>query len=358
MACSVSLLKRLQKSATGLPPLSVIVTSSVLMGLGSCTSTLTPETTATLDRAAISAETEDLQVITTFLPITQFTQAVAGDRAEVTQLIPLSADPHHYQARPEEIQNLAGADVLVQNGLEMEVFLEDMIANANNANLVIIDSSEGIATIAAADLEDAQAENAPHNHHQHEHSPPTQDEAVHRHGEFNPHIWLDPKRAIQQVANIRDGLITVDPAGEAEYRANAATYIADLQALDEEIAAILAPYAGRTFVAFHDLASYFAESYNLKAEFLVDTPDENPSPDDVKRIIDTVATSNLKALLIEPQVGAGGFEALASDLNIQVSSFDPIETGGPEALDPEYYLTIMRQNVQHLETAFGASTQF
>ena len=110
-------------------------------------------------------------MITTFLPITQFTQAVAGDRIEVTQLIPLSAGPHHYQARPEEIQNLAGADVLVQNGLEMEIFLEDMIANANNANLVIIDSSEGIATIATTDLEDTQAENEPHNHHQHEHSP-------------------------------------------------------------------------------------------------------------------------------------------------------------------------------------------
>ena len=87
---------------------------------------------------------------------------------------------------------------------------------------------------------------------------------------LTPHIWLDPKRAIQQVENIRDGMIAVDPEGEAIYTANAAAFIADLEALDAEITEQLAPFTGQTFVAFHDFAPYFAESYGLDAEFLVD----------------------------------------------------------------------------------------
>jgi ABC-type Zn uptake system ZnuABC Zn-binding protein ZnuA len=77
-------------------------------------------------------------VVTTFLPITQFTKAVAGDRAEVTQLLPTNVGPHDYQAKPEDAQRLAEADVLVQNGLEMEEFLEDLVENAGNPDLTIM----------------------------------------------------------------------------------------------------------------------------------------------------------------------------------------------------------------------------
>lgn len=89
----------------------------------------------------------------------------------------------------------------------------------------------------------------------------------------------------------------------------------------------------------------------------MDVPAENPAPEDVKRITETVGKANLKALLTEPQAGTNTFSALAQDLNINVSTFDPIETGGAEALEPEYYLNTMRQNADNLVLAFGDSTQ-
>jgi len=79
------------------------------------------------------------------------------------------------------------------------------------------------------------------------------------------------------------------------------------------------------------ISPYFAENYNLKAEFLVDIPEENPAPEDVKRIMDTVQSTNLKTILNEPQAGEDAFAAL-KDLNVRVSLFDPGETGGTEAL--------------------------
>jgi zinc/manganese transport system substrate-binding protein len=280
--------------------------------------------------------------VTTFIPITDFTKAVAGDRAEVTQLLPTNVGPHDYQAKPEDAQKLTKADVLVENGLGMEEFLADLVKNAGNSNLKIIDSSKGVATISTEAIEG------------HEHQAGEKEaEAGHDRVEFNPHIYLDPKRAVQQVENIRDGLIAADPGGKEMYTANAAAYIAKLKQLDAEFTGKLQPFADKTFVTYHDFAPYFAQSYNLKAEFLVGIPEENPSPEDVKRVIGAVKQSNLKTLLTEPQAGSSPFSALAKDLKVRVSTFDSLETSGTEGSQPDYYLTAMRQNVKNLVTAFS-----
>jgi zinc/manganese transport system substrate-binding protein len=293
-----------------------------------------------------SAQTERLKVVTTILPVTQFTLAVAGDRAVVTPLIPPTAGSHDYQARPQDAQALAKADVLVMNGLGIEEFLEGLVKNAGNSDLVKIDTSKGVATLKAKDDHEHEHEGKHgHGHEKHEHE----------HGEFDPHIWLDPKRAMQQVATIRDGLINLDPEGSQIYAANAEAYIKKLQSLDSEITRKLSPYKGKSFVVLHDFAAYFADSYGLKAEFLVEVPEESAAPEDVKRVMQTVQDSNLKTILTEPS-GGDAFAAIARDLGIQVSIFDPIEMGSQKALDPDYYLQTMRQNAENLKAAFASES--
>lgn len=323
--------------------LSGAIASTLVMGLSSCVSGSPPSSNSGESQTSLPAtEGEKLEVMTTFVPITGFTKAVAGDRAEVTQLLPTKIGPHDYQAKPEDVQKLARADVLVKNGLEMEIFLDDMVKNAENQNLKLIDSSQGIETLSNEEIEE-------HEHQAEE----SKAEVKHERGEFNPHIWLDPKRAVRQVENIRDGLIAVDPAGKETYTANASAYIKKLKQLDVEVTEKLKPFVGKTFVTYHDFAPYFAQSYQLKTEFLVDIPEENASPQDVKRVIDAAKQSNLKTLLTEPQAVGDRFSALAKDLNVGVSYFDPIETAATEGVAPDYYLEVMRQNVANLETAFA-----
>jgi len=337
------------------------------LGLGSCgpTATSPNESPETNNETAEATSEEELQIVTTFLPMTHFTKAVVQNRAEVTQLLPTNTGPHDYQAKPTDVQTIANADVLVKNGLEIEVFLEDMIANANNPDLVVINTSEGIATIAYEEDGHDHGEKAEGHDHDHDHDHGEEAEShdheeqshSHDHGEFDPHVWLDPKRAMEQVENIRDRLIALDPEGEAIYTENANAYLEKLKALDEDISDQLSPYAGETFITFHDFANYFAESYNLEAQFLVDIPEENPSPEDVKRVIDTVKAEGIKTLLTEPQAGDNSFSALAKDLNVKVSVFDPVATGDAEAVQPEYYLEVMRQNVNNLVTGLEGTTQ-
>ena len=324
---------RLATSALGLALTALAATS--------CTAptqeTSTQETSAQ-DSAQESLATQtDLEVITTFLPITNFTKAVVGDLAEVTQLMPPSVDPHDYQAKPQDIQRIAQADVLVKNGLSFESFLDDLTESAGNSQLVVVDTSEGVESI------EAKGDHG-HDDHAHEHE-----------GDLDPHIWLDPKKAIQQVENIRDAMVEADPENAEIYTQNAANYIDELGKLDAEITQTLAPYADRTFVTYHDFAAQFAQSYDLDVEYLVAIPEASASPDDVRRVIEAAQSSNLKTLLSEPYQGSSPFETVAEDLDVAVSVFDPIENGGADSAEPAYYLSTMRENVKNLQTAFEAS---
>jgi len=276
------------------------------------------------------------KVLTTFMPITLFTKAVAGNCAEVQALIPANSGPHDFQAKPADLIALRQSKLLVKNGLGMENFLTKLINSAGNKDLLVIDSSRGITTLDSP-------EEGGHSNHSHSNQ-----------GEVNPHIWLDPLRAINQVENIRDGLVKADPSCAASYRSNAATYVAKLKTLNAEITNQLNPYQGKTFVAFHDFAPYFASRYKLKADFLVDVPELNPSPADLLRVAADVKRSQLKALLSEPQEGERSFNALAKDLGVKVSVFDPMEAGSLQAsLDPATYFKVMRSNVADLIKAFG-----
>jgi zinc/manganese transport system substrate-binding protein len=326
----------LMRSFAGLQALSKL-SGAVIVGLvlAACGTPRQNAPDATADKA--------FKVVTTFLPITLFTRAVAGDCATVTPLIPPNLGPHDFQAKPGDLTALRQARVLVKNGLEMEGFLGKLIASAANPQLQVIDSSRGVATL---DTEHHDNGHGGEQSHGHGHG--------HDHGAVNPHIWLDPLRAVQQVETIRDGLVKADPSCADGYRRNAAAYTAQLKQLNSDIADRLQPYQGKTFVAFHDFAPYFAQRYGLKAEYMVDVPEINPSPVDLQRVAAEVKGSQLKALLSEPQEGNRSFNALAKDLGVKVVVFDPLETATQEASrDPSTYLKLMRRNAADLRQAFG-----
>jgi zinc transport system substrate-binding protein len=312
---------------------------------------------------------DKLQVVTSFLPMTQFTQAVAGSCAEVSQILPSNLSPHDYQAKPTDAQRIAQADVLVQNGLGLESFLQPMIENAGNPDLRIIEAAVGLEPMAMAEgshdhsqasmeghgeAEHSSAEHQLQEHPQ-EHPGKEQGSEADHEGEFDPHVWLDPLLAAEQVNHIRDGLIAAAPNCKAEFTANAAAYTEKLNLLNREIQQTLAPFAGKTFVTYHDFANYFAARYGLEVDFLVGVPEENPSPEDVKRVIETAQRSDLKTLLTESESTASPFQALAKDLGVEVSTFRPNEAGGPESLAPDYYFTVMRENAANLAAAFGGA---
>ena len=222
--------------------------------------------------------------------------------------------------------------MLVENGLGFEEFLSALVANAGNSNLQQIDASEGIETIAG-DHDD-------HGHDDHGHG--------HDHEGGNPHVWLDPVLAQQQVENIRDGLIGADPANRKSYRKNAKAYIQQLKQLDREFQIKLAPVKGCNFITFHDAFPYLAQRYGLEQEAIVELPEDTITPKDLQRVQEAAKEYGVKALLIEPGFEDKRIKQISSDLNISLEAIDPIESG---EVDPQYYFQAMRGNLEALERA-------
>lgn len=326
-------------SRHGMPLLLLLLSATT-----ACNQSNSPPQSQAQDAAA---QSQQLKVVATFLPMYWFTKAVAGDLAKVEVLIPPGTEVHEYQATPGNVQAIAQADVLVKNGLGMEEFLEGTLKNAQNTQLSEIDTSIGIETLE--ETSPVVKPGGADNDHEGENAGASHD---HEHEAGNPHIWLDPVRAKQQVANIRDGLIAADPQNKATYQANAAVYIKQLAALDREFKQRLQQYPNCTFVTFHDAYPYLANRYQLKQVAVVEIPEDQLSPADVQKTVNAVKQYKVKALFGEPGVDNKLLQGLSQDLNLTLRPLDPLESG---PLDPQHYFTAMKANLQTMESACGYS---
>ncbi len=278
-----------------------------------------------------------LQVATTVLPVTLFTLAIAGDCADVTPLIPPQSGPHDLPITPAALAVLQRARVLVQNGLGLDTFLDRLMASAGNPQLRIIDSSRGVATLS----------DGSEPRHAHNVGRETSRAGV------NPHIWLDPRRAMQQVQSIRDGLIAADPSCAAGYSQRAQQFIAELRKLDAKLEQKLKPYRGKTLVVLHDVSPYFAQRYQLRQAFLVRIPELNPTPQDMQRVSRIIQQAGVKSILTEPGQSKQSVMALAHDLGLSIGVFDPLETSTAQlARDPQTYIAVMQANAAAVTAAF------
>nr|WP_242072604.1 metal ABC transporter substrate-binding protein [Microcoleus sp. FACHB-68] len=294
-----------------------------------------------------ASNSKQLKVVATFLPIYWFTKAVAGDKAEVEILIPPGTEVHEYQATPANVRSLAQADVLVKNGLDLEEFLEATVKNSQNPKLKQVEASKGIQTLQEISPVVKPIEGAGNEDHDHDHNEDKTKDA-HEHRSGNPHVWIDPVLAKQQVQNIRDGLIAADPDNKASYETNAAAYIQQLEQLDSRFKQQMQKYPNCTFVTFHDAYPYLAKRYQLQQVAVVNIPEQSISPADVGKTIAAVKQYNVKALFGEPGVDNKLLQSLSQDLSLTLRPLDSLESG---PLDPQHYFTAMQTNLQTIESA-------
>jgi len=293
-----------------------------------------------LNTTATAQNNPSPKIVTTFLPVHLFTKAVVGDTGEVDILISPGAEVHDYQATPNDAKLLSEADVLVKNGLGIEEFLSGLIANAGSSNLQQITASEGIEVIEGEEHDEHEHGHEEHEGEEHGHG--------HHHEEGDPHVWLDPVLAQQQVATIRDELIAIAPNNADSYRTNADAYIQQLQQLDSEFQQRLAPVGGCNFITFHDAFAYLAQRYGLQQEAIVEIPEDSITPKDIQRVQQAAEEYQVKALLTEPGVKDKRIQQISSDLNLSLEAIDPLESG---ETDPQYYFQAMRGNLEALSRA-------
>ncbi len=276
---------------------------------------------------------DKVKVAVSIAPLADLVQQVGGEHVRVTTLVPPAASPHTYEPTPAQVREVAEADLLALIGLGFEFWAEDVVESAANPDLIVVHTAEGIEVIDE------------HKGHEHE-----------GHEMGNPHVWLDPRNAMVQVRHIRDALIEADPAHRAEYEANTEAYLAQLEALDEEIAAQIATWSHREFIAFHPSWIYFARRYGLTQAAVIErTPGKEPSPAELAEIIETARRIGARAIFAEPQFSPKAAETIAAESGAQVLFLNPLGGALRQAQDkaegPTSYLEMMRYNVAQMGRA-------
>lgn len=277
-----------------------------------------------------------LRVFVSILPQAYFVERVGGERVRVEVLVGTGQSPHTYAPTPQQVAGLERCDAYFSIGLPFE---ERLLAKASSSLplLNVVDCRAGVelrlmeavrdhdhamedggsaatATRAANDSHDATDA---HDHGSHDHG------ACVSAGEMDPHVWLDPKRVMVIAENICGELCRLDPDHGAEYRENLRVFKRELAELDDRIAEVLKPLAGREFFVFHPAYGYFGDSYGLK-QVAVEIEGKDPTPRQIASLIAKAKTSGVRVIFAQPQFSDKSAEAIAREIDGVVVPLDPL----------------------------------
>ena len=306
--------------------------------------------------AAPAFAQEKLKVIATFSILGDIAANVGGDRVEVTTLVGPDGDAHVFQPAPADAQAVAGAQVIVANGLGFEGWMDRLI-EASGTQAALITAADGVTPIAFGEEDHAEEEGHDHAEgEEHDHAKEEAGHEGHDHGAFDPHAWQSVTNVALYVGNIERGLAAADPAGAETYAANAAAYLAELDALDAEIRAAVAalPDDRRTVVTSHDAFGYFAADYGLTfvAPQGVSTEAE-ASAQDVAALITQIREAGIAAVFVENIADRRLLDQIAAETGAAIGGTlysDALSAAdGPAAT----YLDMMRHNLGQLTGALS-----
>ncbi len=275
---------------------------------------------------------ERLKVVTTFTILSDIAQNVAGEHADVVSITKPGAEIHGYQPTPQDIVRASGADLILWNGLNLERWFEQFVANLGDMPSATL--SDGIApiSIAEGDYE----------------------------GLANPHAWMGLENAMVYVDNISDALAANDPDHADAYRANAERYkqqiTETIEPLRDRIAAI--PEDRRWLVTCEGAFSYLARDFGMKELYLWPiNADQTGTPQQVRKVIDAVRENDIPAVFCESTVSSAPAEQVARETGSTFGGVLYVDSlSGPDGPVPTY-LDLLRTDAETIADGLAVDSQ-
>jgi manganese/iron transport system substrate-binding protein len=270
-----------------------------------------------------------LKVVTSFTVIADMARNVAGDAAEVVSITKPGAEIHNYQPTPRDLVGATDADLILWNGLNLELWFEQFLANMGDIPSAVV--SEGIDPI-----------------------PITQGPYE---GKANPHAWMGLDNAIVYVSNIRDALSAADPANAALYAANAEAYVQRLRdtlgPLRDSLAAL--PPERRWLTTCEGAFSYLARDFGLQELYLWPmNTDQVGTPQQVRTVIDAVREHEIPAVFCESTVNPAPAEQIARETGAAFGGLLYVDSlSAPDGPVPTY-LDLLRVTSETIVTGLTA----
>ena len=282
-------------------------------------------------------ESSRLKLLASFYPIAimalNITDGVEGVAVE-SMAQQQTGCLHDFQMTTADMKKAETADAFLINGAGMEGFLDKI--SDQLPELPVIDSSTGIPLIASG--EDHHHDGGEGHDHDQE--------------DYNPHLWVSITNCMEQVRNLSEGIIALDPEHEAEYRENTETYLEKLSALRDKMHSALDHVKNKDLITFHEAFPYFAEEFGLHIAAVINRePDSQPSAKELADTIRLVRETGVKALFVEPLYPETSADIIAAETGAQVYVLDPAVSG---EWDKNAYLTAMESNLQVLAQALNS----
>ena len=287
-----------------------------------------------------AAGQQKLKVVTTVAPITSIVENIGGAKIDLTGIIPEGIDSHTFEPIPSDSQLLSQADVIIINGLDLEIPTVKMA----QANL-----KKGAAIFSLGDKTVKEAD------YIFDFSFPREQ------GHPNPHLWLDPEYAMRYAVLVRDELIRLDPKNKTAYEQNTATFLKKAQGLDRAIkeAVKTIPENNRRLLTYHDSWPYFARQYGFQVIGAVQPSDfSDPSPREVARLIDQIRKEKVPAVFGSEVFPSPVLEQIAREAKSRyIDKLRDDELPGKPG-DPQHsYIGMMVENMTLMFQALGGSTE-
>lgn len=304
-----------------------IATGLATLWLGACnrpadlSTSTAPASPSTLPQSSQTSEKK--VVLTTFTVLADMAQNVAGDKAIVESISKLGAEIHGYQPTPSDLERGQGANLILDNGLNLERWAERFYNSVPKTSHVTL--SDGIQPVNIA-------------------------ESTYQ-GKPNPHAWMSPKNALIYVENIRKALGDLDPANATTYDANAKAYSEKIQAIDAKLKQAIAaiPPDKRYMVSCEGAFSYLARDYGLKEVYIWPVnAEQQATPRQVERVINTVRANQIPTVFCESTVSNEAQLQVAKETGAKYGGVFYVDSLSPADGPTPTYLKLLEYNVNTL----------
>ena len=274
--------------------------------------------------AAAAGAAEDLHLVASFYPLQWTAEQVAGSEATVDSLAKPGAEPHDLELSPQDVEKLAGADLVVYlKGFQPAV--DAAVSQEARDRAYDVSEAAGLSLTYTPTGERQQHDDGA--------------------GQTDPHFWLDPVRLAAVAEALAGRLAQLDPARASSYRANADVAKGKLDALDREFRAGLANCANKKLVTSHNAFGYLAHRYGLRQVGITGlTPEDEPKPGELARVADFVRQNNVRTIYYETLVSPTVARTVAAETGAATAGLDPLE-GLTDRSRGGDYLQLMRRNL-------------
>jgi ABC-type Zn uptake system ZnuABC Zn-binding protein ZnuA len=269
------------------------------------------------------------RVVATTTQVADMAAVIGSDRIDLFRLLKPGIDAHDYEPSPADVEAVAGAQLVVENGVGLERWLHDTIESSGYDGPVV-DTSQGVRLREVG-------------------------------GEPDPHIWQDPRNAMVMATNIERGLARVDPSSAGFYQRQLAAYLNDLQNLDAWVERQTAGLANRKLVTNHDAFGYYLDRYHLELVGSV-IPSFDSSAElsgrDIRDLVARIRATGARAIFSETSLPSRAAETIGREAGVRVVTGEGALYGdslGPPGSDGDTYLKMIRHNTRTIVSNLSAS---